>query len=76
MEDRRQVPLTVEGNRDINWFMQFLPRFNGITIFYQRPISAKIELDASLQRLGARRGDQIYSLVLPLGYTNFQIVHL
>ena len=76
MEDRCQVPLTVEAKRDIIWFMQFLPRFNGITIFDHRPISAKIELDASLQGLGARWGDRIYSLVLPLGYMNFQIVHL
>ena len=52
MEDRHQVQLTTEALREIYWFLQFLPRFNGITFFYQRPINVAIELDASLQGMG------------------------
>ena len=76
MEDRRQVELTNDALRDINWFLQFLPKFNGVTFFDQRPITIEIELNASLQGLGARWGSQIYALAIPLGYMNFQIVHL
>ena len=76
MEDRRQAELTTDALRDINWFLQFLPRFNDITFFDQRLINIEIELDASLQGFGARWGSQVYALTIPLGYMNFQIVHL
>ena len=76
MEDRRQVELTNDTLRDINWFLQFLAKFNGVTFFDQRPINIETELDASLQGFGARWGSQIYALAIPLGYMNFQIVHL
>ena len=36
MEDRRQVRLSNDALRDINWFLQFLPKFNGVTFFDQR----------------------------------------
>ena len=35
-----------------------------------------IELDASLQGLGARWGNRVYAMSLPLGYLDLQIVHL
>ena len=76
MEDRGQEDLTVEAKRDINWFQKCLPTFNGVTFFDQRQVDGAIELDASLQGLGAVWGSQIYALSIPLGYLNFQIVHL
>ena len=76
MEDRGQEDLTVEAKRDINWFQKFLSTFNGVTFFDQRQVDGTIELDASLQGLGAVWGSQIYALSIPLGYLNFQIVHL
>ena len=54
MEDRRQVELTNDALRDMNWFLQFLPKFNGVTFFDQRPINIEIKLDAGLQGFGAR----------------------
>ena len=39
-------------------------------------IMEEIELDASLQGLGARWCSQIYSISIPLGYENMTIVHL
>ena len=76
MEDKRQVHLTIEAKRDINWFVKFLPKFNGVTFFDQSPVNFSIKLDASLQGLGARWGSQVYAMVLPLGYLDLQIVHL
>ena len=76
MEDRGSIPLTVEAKRDINWFLKFLPTFNGTTFFDHRPITVAMELDASLQGLGARWSDQVYTLTIPLGYNNLNICHL
>ena len=53
MEDRGQVNLPLEAKRDINCFFKFLPTFNGINIFDQKSVDGSIELDASLQGLGA-----------------------
>ena len=36
----------------------------------------EIQLDTSLQGLGARWGSQVYSIPVPLGYENMSIVHL
>ena len=76
MEDKCQVDLPVEAKRDINWFLKFLPSFKGITIFNQKPVDGFIELDASLQGLGAVWGNQVYAMDVTLGFLDFQIVHL
>ena len=76
MEDKKQVPITIEAKRDINWFIKFLPQYNGVTFFYHRPVNCSIELDASLPVLGARLGNQVYAMSIPLGYLDLQIVHL
>ena len=76
MEGGGQVDLPVEAKRDINWFLKFLPTFNGITFFDERSVDGSIELDASLQGLGAVWGNQVYALDVTLGYLDFQIVHL
>ena len=76
MEDKKQIPINTEAKRDINWFLMFIPLYNGITFFYQKPIDFSIEFDASLQGIGARWGSEVYVLTIPLGYLNLQIVHL
>ena len=75
-EDRSQVPLALEAKRDINWFTQFVPKFNVVIFFDHRPINTAIELNASLQGLGTRWGGAIYSLAISLGYMNLHIAHL
>ena len=67
MEDRCQVPLTLEAKIDINWFTQFLPKFNDIIFFDHRPINAAIELDGSLQTSGGPSVLPCY----PLGFHEF-----
>ena len=76
MEDKTQTAITREAKRDINWFLKFIPLYNGVTFFDQKHIDFSIELDASLQGMGARWGSQIYALSIPLGYLDLQIVHL
>ena len=76
IEDKKIVPVTREAQRDINWFLKFIPLYNGVTFFDQKPIDHSIELDASLQGMGARWASQVYALQIPLGYMEMQIVHL
>ena len=70
------IAINCEFKRDINWFNTFLPRFNGVAFFSHKPIHTHVELDASLQGLGAMCGRQIYAIALPKGYQNYNIVHL
>ena len=75
MEDRGQVDLPLEAKRDINWSLNFLTTFNGITIFDQKSVDSSIELHASLQGLAAVWRNQVYAIDVTLGYLDFQIVH-
>ena len=70
------ITLTAEFHRDLNWFCQFVPKFNGSAFFVHSHIHHEIELDACLQGLGARWGDQIYSIQIHLGHEDMTIVHL
>ena len=47
-----EISLTVDFKRDLNWFLEFIPKFNGKAVISHHPISEEIELDASLQGLG------------------------
>ena len=66
----------MEFKRDLYWFIQFLPKFNRKTFISYRHITEEIELDASLQGLGASWGHQVYTIAIPLGFKNFTIFHL
>ena len=71
-----KISLTVDFRRDLNWFLEFIPKFNGKAFISHYSISEEIELDASLQGLGARWGTQVYTIPIHLGYENLSIVHL
>ena len=53
--------------RDLNWFTKFLTTFNGVAFFSHDPIYSHIELDASLQGLGAVCDNEVYSIPIALG---------
>ena len=57
-------------------FCKFIPKFNGSAFFVHKNVNYEMELDACLQGLGARCGNEIYSIPLHLGYENMTIVHL
>ena len=74
MEEKNQTKITIEARRDINWFAKFISIYNGVTFFDQKPIAHSIELDASLQGMGAWWGSEVYTLTIC--FMNLQIVHL
>ena len=76
MEGKGHTTLTIDAKRDINWFIKFMPIFNGVVFFDQKPVKCSIELDASLTGLGARWGSRVYTLALPLGYLDMNIAIL
>ena len=71
-----KVVLTEEFHRDLCWFQKFLPLFNGVAFFSHNKIHSHIELDASLQGLGAVCDDEVCAMILPLGFRDYQIVQL
>ena len=73
MEDIGHTALTIDAKRGINWFIKFLPTFNGVVFFDQKPVKCSNELDASLRELGASR---VYTLSLSLDYLDMNIAHL
>ena len=73
---RERIVITAEFRRDLNWFDQFSQKFNGTAFFSHIPVKHNIELDACLQGLGARWGNSVYAVALPLGYKQMTIVHL
>ena len=70
-----KIFLTMDFKRDLNWFLEFIPKFNGKAFISHQPTTEEIELDASLQGLEAGWGNQVYSIPIPLGYENMSIVH-
>ena len=70
------INLTPGFIQDLAWFLKFAPKFNGTSYFNHAHVHAKIELDASLEGLGAYFNDQIYAIPLVRGYNQFHIVQL
>ena len=64
------INLTPEFIRDLAWFLRFAPKFNGTSFFNHVQVHAKIELDASLEGLGAYFNDQIYAIPLVRVWAN------
>ena len=71
-----RISLTEEFRRDLHWFVTFLPKFNGVAFFSHEKICSHIELDASLQGLGAVCDNKVYSIAINLGFEEYGIVHL
>ena len=74
--NQKTIHLTPDFRRDLRWFQEFVPHFNGKAFFDHPKIDHEIELDASLQGLGARWGQKVYALSIPIGYNQYNIVHL
>ena len=73
---RDNISLDVNFHRDLNWFLKFLPYFNGTAFFNHTPMRKVIELDACLEGLGAIYRNQVYSIRIPKNFKNYNIVHL
>ena len=62
--------------RDLRWFKNFLPHFNGVALYDHKKIDCQTHLDACLQGLGGIYGSQVYHLKTPLGFRSLNIAHL
>ena len=62
--------------QDLNWFRGFLHQFNGVTFYDNKLIHHEVNLDASLNGLGACFGNKVYALPLPVGFMNLHITQL
>ena len=71
-----KINLDIDFHRDVQWFTKFAHNFNGTAFFKHENLQGDIELDASLQGLGAKCGSYVYAISIPLGYENYNIVHL
>ena len=69
------ITLDEEFKKDMRWFYKFVHIFNGVSFFDKRPVKATIELDASLNSLGAAWGELVYTVPLVMSEENFSIVH-
>ena len=60
------IQLTQDFFRDIQWFLKFLPAFNGVTFFRKSPIPSldSLHLDAYLSGLGAIWNQRVYSTLV------------
>ena len=70
------INLDQDFHRDLNWFLRFLPQFNGTAFFNHTPVHMTIELDACLVGLGAICMNQVYAIEIPKNFENYSIVHL
>ena len=61
---------------DVQWFANFSHTFNGTAFYKHENFQGDIELDASLQGLGAKCGNYVYAISIPRGYENYNITHL
>ena len=75
--DKQQcISITPDFSKDLAWFLEFTPSFNGQVSFNHQRLQGHIELDASLQGLGAYYNNQVYALPITLDPNIFGIVHL
>jgi hypothetical protein len=59
------IQLTMEFKRDLNWFVSFLPLFNGIHLIQVRRPGAIVYIDACLTGVGGVAPPQYYHSQLP-----------
>ena len=74
--DPQNIELDQEFGRDLRWFQEFLPHFNGVCLYSHKSIEGVVQVDAFLQGLGGRWGDQVYQLSIPDSFFGLGIVQL
>ena len=76
---KNRIHLDQEFFHDLNWFLQFLPRFNGVTCISKEiiPEDHTLHVEASLTGLGGVWANRVYaSPIIQLTQFDLQIVHL
>ena len=78
-KNTKRIRLTSEFFSDLEWFLKFLPHFNGITMFKRLTIPSQetIHLDACLSGMGGIWSNRVYSCpALTIPGTKLHINHL
>ena len=70
------IQITSEFQKDINWFLTFLPQFTKVTFLDKRPIQATIDLDVCLTGIGACYENAVYAYKFLVVPSHYPIVHL
>ena len=76
---KKRIRLTADFMADIDWFITFLPHFNGVTFFNKTPIPENntLYLDASLTGMGTMWANRVYATpVFQIPNFDLKIVHL
>ena len=59
---RQVVTLTSDFKRDLQWFVTFLPWYNGVSLYDHRQMDMALDLDACLTGFGGRCGNFVCHL--------------
>ena len=64
-QHNQKFPVSAEMNQDIQWFLQFLPKFNGVTILKKNPIKEPhtLHIHSSLTDLGGSELEMFIALL-------------
>ena len=76
---KNRINLNQDFFQDLNWFLTFLPRFNGVTCIHKMviPEDHRLHVDASLTGLGGVWANRVYaSPIIQLIQFDLKIVHL
>ena len=77
--NKQRFYLTPEFYKDLDWFLAFLPQFNGITYIRKpdMPYNHTLHIDASLTGLGGVWNNEVCAFpILDIHDLNLKIVHL
>ena len=58
--DLGHMPLSSDFKKDVNWFLNFMPSYNGVNMMSYPEEGLILELDACLSGVGGRFDDEIY----------------
>ena len=81
----KKVITTSEINKDITWFLTFLPKFNGTTTYVHDTVSQShtIAIDACLKSVGGIWDNKVYTAAIPkdlldrnLSITHFDMLNI
>ena len=73
---QEEIQLTHNFHQDLQWFLTFLPQVQWHSLLWSYKISRWIQLDASMNGLGAQFNNAFFAIHLPRGYLQMDIVHL
>ena len=78
--DTGYIRISDEFKKDVHWFLNFMPTYNGINMMVHSPLPSDmhVELDACMTGVGGRCGDEVYHCTIPpfIVDENHHITHL